>query len=259
MKIHYENELGPLLADTDKVKAYRQSLLEGGLLVVRGCFSEEQTRRWIDYLSGIGRGSLPNYQAIEEGAPNFHRINDSDPRAYVKGCFHQFVFYPWNQDMLGIFDQLRDVYLLKNTLSDIRPDQFLGPQPEDGCIARLAFQFYPAGRGYLNRHRDPVDYHQLCVPTVTMSKKGSDYTEGGLIVEDEDGTKVNFDDISNPGDVVFFNAQQIHAVEPIDPDSDRPWTDFVGRWMLLVAINRLADNDAVGNAQDLEGSTGTAG
>jgi hypothetical protein len=252
MDIHYVDSLRALLDDRGRVAEMRQALLEGDVLTVRRCVSQDKIDRWIRYLSGIGRHSLPNYTAIEEGAPNFHRINNSDPRAYVKGCFHQFVFYPWNQDLLQIFQQVRDVYLLKNLLSDIRADKYLSPVPEDGCIARLAFQFYPSGRGYLNRHKDPVDYHQLCVPTLTMSKKGRDYKTGGLYVEDDAGDVINVDDHTQPGDVLFFNASQVHGIEPIDPEADIDWTDFKGRWMLLLAINRLANNTSVADAQELE-------
>ena len=204
------------------------------------------------YLEGVGRNSLPNYQAIRPNAPNFHRVNDSDPRAYVKGCFHQFAFYPWNQDILGLFARFRDVYCLKNRLSDVEEERFLGPQPDDECIARIAFQFYPSGKGFLNRHRDPVSYHQLVVPVVIVSEKGRDFQEGGLFVENDLGDRVCVDDITKPGDVVFFNASQVHGVAPIDPTESLPWTDFSGRWMILIAVNRLEDNASVGDSQDID-------
>jgi hypothetical protein len=158
------------------------------------------------------------------------------------------VFFPWNQDPFDLFTLCAPVYHMKNRLSGIEAGKFLGVKPEDGCTARLAFQVYPRGGGFLQRHSDPVDYHQLTVPILQMTEKGTDFEAGGLFVQMQDGRDLVVDDIAQPGDVVYFNAACPHGVQAIDADAPMRWTTFAGRWMLLFAVNRLTANTKIGNA-----------
>jgi hypothetical protein len=243
-----------LLNDDAVLQKAIDDIRAGDIYIVRNQFDAALLLEIREYLTGIGRGSLPNYAPIQAGAPNFHRMNRADPRAYVQGCFHQFVFFPWNQDVFDLFKLFAPVYHLKNRLSGLPAERFLGIEPEEGCTARLAFQVYPRGGGFLNRHSDPVDYHQLSVPILQMSAKGSDFSSGGLFVQMADGGDLMLDDVCAPGDVVYFNASCAHGVKPIDPDAPLNWPSYAGRWMLLFAVNRLAGNTAIGNAMDLDKS-----
>lgn len=248
----YLDDHSRVLNDDNEIKKVRENIEHGDICIARNVFPKPLIRQMIEYLIRIGSGSFPNYRKIDRGCPNFHRINLWDPRAYVQGCFHQFVFFPWNQDVFNLFEITAEVYHMKNLLSGNRRDKFLGIEPEDGCTSRLAFQFYPRGVGRLNKHSDPVDHHQLSVPTLTMSKKGVDFKEGGAYAERETGEKIYLDDLSEPGDVVYFNAIIPHGVERIDPNSKVDWLSFEGRWMLLFATNKLSGNSAIRDAADLE-------
>jgi hypothetical protein len=239
------------LEDPAEISKIREGIQAGALYVARRLFPPEELGRIREYLANVGRSSLPNYQSIEEGCPNFHRLNANDSRAYVDGCFHQFAFFPWNQDVFGLFGRFAEVYHLKNLLSDLPRETFLGTKPQDGCTARLSFQFYPSGKGALNKHSDPVDYHQLTVPILQMSTKGKDFSTGGAYVEDGAGGRVCLDDVTECGDVVYFKASLLHGVEPIDPGHPVDWLSFRGRWMLLFAVNRLSSNSRIGNAVDV--------
>src|SRR5579872_4362533 len=236
------------LTDAARIQQMRHNIAAGDIYIARRQLDPDLLSESRQYLEGVGRGSLPNYAPIEVGAPNFHRMNRRDPRSYVPGCFHQFVFFPWNQDPFDLFRACAPIYHLKNVLSGLSPDSFLAVTPQDGCTARLAFQMYPRGGGFLERHADPVDYHQLTVPTVQISRKGADFQTGGLYVQMADGRDLVIDDIAEPGDVVYFNAGCPHGVEPIDPGVPMRWMSFAGRWMLLCAVNRLASNTTIGNA-----------
>jgi hypothetical protein len=240
-----------LLHDAARLQEVRENIAAGDVYIARRQCDPDWLRDVREYLVGIGRGSLPNYAPIEVGAPNFHRMNRNDSRAYVPGCFHQFVFFPWNQDPFDLFSVCAPVYHLKNRLSGIAADKFLGIKPQDGCTSRLAFQVYPRGGGFLARHADPVDYHQLTVPILQITRKGVDFQAGGLFVQMADGRDLVIDEVAEPGDVVYFNASCPHGVQPIDPDEPMRWTTFAGRWMLLFAVNRLAGNAAIGNAVPL--------
>lgn len=251
-KIHTITDHDAILEDCARIALMRERIAAGDVYVAKALYSRETLVKIRDYLIRIGQNSLPNYRSIAEGCPNFHRMNRWDERAYVRGCFHQFVFFPWNEDVFDLFALFRPIYYMKNLLSGLPRDRFLKPVPEHGCTARLAFQFYPRGLGGLNKHVDPVDHHQLTVPTMLLSQKGEDFQQGGAYVERENGERILLDDLMGWGDVVYFNAQMCHGVERVDPDVEPDWLSFRGRWMLLFAINKLRDNLAIAESTDLE-------
>jgi hypothetical protein len=241
-----------ILSDDDLVASMRQEIQEGVIYVIKNVVDSSFVKRVIGYLQGIGSNSLPNYCAIEAGCPNFHRLNSNDERAFVGGCFHQFSFFPWNQDVFELFRVFRDAYMLKNRICNQPAEKFLGRAPEDGCTARLTFQFYPAGVGGMNVHQDPVGPHQLAVPSLTMSKKGTDFSQGGAFVMDGRAKMIFTDEISEPGDLVLFNAQIPHGVDTVDPESSPDWLSFKGRWVMLVATNKLQNQSVVSDSVDLK-------
>lgn len=246
--------LGDLLADRDAISEIRSRVQTGDLYLVRNLAERDRLERFRSYLISIAQHSLPNYVPIEQGAPNSHRMNNDDARAFVQGAFHQFTFFPWNQDLFEVFHWFRDIYRLKNLVSGIDADRFLDREPMDGCIARISVQFYPRGGGHLNCHADPVDHHQLSVPTLQLCRKGEDYQSGGAYVVQPSGDRVSLDDRLEWGDLALFNARTAHGVEPVDPDVERDWPSFEGRWIVLFAVNKLHSNDGIANSVDL-GST----
>lgn len=251
-EIYFIDSIRETLMDDAEMGRVREGLLKGDVYIARRFVSEECIFKIRQYLEGIGTYSLPNYRRIDRSCPNFHRIDRWDPRAHVKACVHSFSFFPWNHDVFGFFELFRPVYQLKNKLSNLPGDTFLGVEPEMDCTARLSFQYYPSGIGGLNRHQDPFDYHQVTVPVMIMSKKGKDFEEGGVYVEQEDGSKVLLDDICDYGDVIYFNAQCYHGVKKIDPRKTPDWLSQKGRWMALFAVNKLVNNTAIGDSKDLE-------
>ena len=118
-------------------------------------------------------------------------------------------------------------------------------------MSRLAFQFYPSGSGYLNRHKDPVGPHQITIPLVLLSEKGKDFSTGGLFAEDLEGVRHDLDELVSPGDAVFLDASLVHGVDLIDEGEPTDWLAFRGRWSLIVSTNKVASETAVADAVDL--------
>jgi hypothetical protein len=245
------DDISSVIKDPALTLKIRDDILLGDIYFVRDFCTKNEIDKLIAYLISVGKGSLPNYYEISSNCPNHHRLSMNDERAYVPGCFHQFNFFPWNQDVFSLFERFRKIFFLKNLLGGIRQDKFLGLHPEEGCTARLAFQFYPSGRGVLARHADPVDYHQLVVPTLLLSKKGDDFVTGGAFAERADGSKIDLDDLVGLGGVAFFNARIVHGVDLIDSRDSTDWLSFQGRWMLLFAVNRLHSNTDIPNSETL--------
>ena len=238
------------LNDAEFISTMRRNIEKGDGYIVKNAYRKEKLKNVREYLIQVGRHSLPNYHSIEKGCPNFHRMNRFDPRAYVKGCFHQFSFFPWNQDPFDLFESFKKIYHLKNKISGLPAEKFLSQEPDDGCIARLSFQFYPNGCGMLNAHADPVDRHQLTIPLMLLSQKGEDFEQGGGYVMESDGNKIIIDDLGGWGDVFLFNAQVVHGVESINPQEETDWISFNGRWILLFAVNRLTSTKDIANSID---------
>ena len=153
---------------------------------------------------------------------------------------------------LGLFQIFENLFRLKNLITGNPAERFTGRHGQDGVVSRLAFQFYPSGKGFLNRHQDPHGEHQLTVPTVCFSEKSRDFQSGGAFIEDVDGNRHYLDDKTSIGDVVFFDARLIHGVEIVDPHIVQPWLDFVGRWTCLIATNKVTGNASITNARDLD-------
>ena len=251
-KLKFLNEkVEYILKNSSLISEISTNIGKGDIYIIRKVFKEDWIERLKLYLINVGQNSIPNYQSIRHGAPNFHRINRIDKRAYVQGCFHQFSFFPWNQDYFNLFNKSKHIYFLKNLLSDIKMTKFISHIPEDNCIARISIQFYPAGGGFLNKHSDPVDYHQLVVPMLIMSKVGKDFHDGGAFFVNQKGKFENIEKLVSVGDVIFFNAGLLHGVKIIDKDCILKWTDFKGRWSMLFAVNKLEENSLIGNSKDL--------
>ncbi len=240
-----------LLGDPDRVASMKADLEQGDVFIGRRFLSKDRVLRIREYLQGLALNSLPNYEPIVPNCPNFHRIDRWDPRAHVGACLHSFSFFPWNHDVLNLFRTFGDVYRLKNRLSGLEGESFLGLEPDRGCVARMSFQYYPKGGGGIHHHQDPYDYHQITVPALTMCKRGVEFHEGGAYVDAED-RRVHLDDLVDYGDVTYFNAKCFHGVEPIDPDAGEDWLSFEGRWMGLFAVNKVVGNEAIPDSRDLE-------
>ena len=142
-------DIEKVLNDCHEIQLIRKNIKEGDVYIVKNYFDKKLIYSIREYCKRVGQGSIPNYISIEKGSPNFHRINRLDERAYVRGSFHQFSFFPWNQDYFNLFELTKKAYALKNLTSNLRADKFLGIEPEDGCVARLSVQFYPKAMGFL--------------------------------------------------------------------------------------------------------------
>lgn len=222
------------------------------ICIFRQVVTPDYVAALIAYLSHVGRNSLPSRHPTLPGCPNHHRVYQWDELSHVKGCFHQFSFFPWNEDIFQLFKNFAPIYRLRNVLSGVSPERYVGRTPEDDCIARISFQFYPSAVGALNKHMDPIDIHQKVVPLLIMSKRGEDFEQGGLFFESEDGTRTYADEVANPGDVVLTLAQLPHGVEKIDPHLKPDWLSFRGRWSAVVAVNKMVTNSKIADAIDLE-------
>ena len=252
LEIESFGSLEALLGDETARARMTEAVRARRVCVIRRVIEPAFLERVVAYLADVGRGSLPARVPTAPACPNHHRAYRGDERSYVKGVYHQFSFFPWNEDVFDLFARFHDVYRLRNLLNGLPERAFLGHAPERGCIARLSFQYYPRGVGGMNRHADPVDVHQLVVPLMTLSRFGRDYESGGLFFENPDGARLYIDPFLEPGDMVFSLAEIPHGVDTIDPSASEDWLSFRGRWSTVFAVNRMADAPVVADPVDLD-------
>lgn len=249
---YFDIPVDEVISDPSQAKNLQKQIQNGKVGVARKFLERNVALDIRNYLIKVGQSSLPTYHPIKFGEPNFHRLNRDDDRSHVRGCFHQFVFYPWNQDIFDFFELFERLFQIKNLISGNHATKYSGRSGTDGIVSRLAFQFYPSGKGFLNRHQDPSGDHQLTVPTVCLSDKSCDFRSGGAFLEDSSGKKHFVDDHTDIGDVVFFDARLIHGVELIDQGTNVPWLDFQGRWTCLIATNKMDSTTSIPNAIDID-------
>lgn len=253
-KIIEINNINNILSNENYLKKIRKNVYSGDLLIIKKIFDIKLINSFKKYLISIGSNSLPRYESISHKTPNHHRIIRSDPRSFVKGCFHQFSFFPWNQDVFNLFDLTKKLFWLKNLLAKKKRESYLGINNKSKIISRVAFQFYPKGEGYLNLHQDPVGFHQITAPILIMSNKSKDgdFKAGGSFVLDKNNKKFYIEEHASIGDLVIYNASIPHGVDPIDPHTKpKNWYDFKGRWMMLIATNKVFGNKKVEDSKDL--------
>jgi hypothetical protein len=64
-----------------------------------------------------GLASEPGWHPLREGCPDYHRLHDNYPAAYVKQKLHAFYYPGWYPHNRGKFDFFREIYALKNFLA----------------------------------------------------------------------------------------------------------------------------------------------
>lgn len=231
-----------------KISEIIKNLEKKRVVIIKNFYSKKLCNQILDYLKNIGSTSLPSYHQIEIGSPNFYRVNFEDNRSYVKGFFHQFNFFPWNQDQLNLFKTLEDGFILKNIINKLDKRKFFSPKDNSDCTIRLSFQFYPIHKGYLNTHSDPVSYHQKYLFMLSMSTIGKDFKNGGLYII-KNGKKILLDSYAHAGDLIIIKADTPHGVDIIDINKIYKPLSFKGRWMVIFSTNKLPNNNKIKNSK----------
>jgi|TARA_B110000196_G_C20926085_1_gene557636 hypothetical protein len=85
----------------------------------------------------------------------------------------------------------------------------------DKNVLTLSVNYYPPNNGILAEHRDVSDKNMLLWMIFNLTQKGDHYEEGGLYIVNNEGKKINLDEISKPGSILFFNGKLKHGVDKI--------------------------------------------
>lgn len=227
----------PELEDLIKDKqGFIDSLKKTGY-IVRGMYDEKFIDDVKAYCLAFSESSEPSWHPCLDGCPDYHRLHNNYPGAYVKSVQHAYYFHPWN-DNLRLIEKFRSIYELKYSLVNDKLDSrhYLRNIPSEGPIARLVIHQYPPGGGGQEEHVDPVSDFALVQTIIQASSPGVDYLQGGLYVNDEEFGKINIDAITRKGDLILLSPGIRHGVDAIDGDVSLDWENTSGRWIIMPII-----------------------
>jgi hypothetical protein len=184
-----------------------------------------------------GLATEASWHPLHDGCPDYHRLHDNYPKAYVKQKMHGFYYhgwYPHNRDKFAFF---AEIFAIKNRLAGLPEKAFLNNIPSDGFVARVNLHHYPRGGGYQAEHIDPVGKHAHIQTLVAASEFGKDYQVGGVYAHATTSDQRSYiDPLLMPGDLLVMSPGIPHGVEHIDPNVPYEWKTNDGRWMILPII-----------------------
>jgi hypothetical protein len=184
-----------------------------------------------------GLTSKSSWHPLVDECPDYHRLHDNYPKAYVKQRLHAFYSHGWYSANKPKFDYFKEIFALKNFLAGFPSDEFLNNVPSDGYVARINVHHYPRGGGYQAEHIDPVGKHAQIQTLIAASQIGKDYDVGGVYGRAGSQDKPTYlDSYLSPGDLLVMSPGIRHGVASIDPEVPYEWRTNDGRWMILPII-----------------------
>jgi hypothetical protein len=199
--------------DRDEIKALRNSVFQKGL---------ESEAGW---------------HPLYDDCPDYHRLHDNYPQAYVKAKMHAFYHHGYYEANRALFDFFSDIFHMKNYLNHEEKDTYIKTIPSSGIVSRVNLQNYPKGGGYIAEHIDPVCKFAKIQTLIQASKYGEDFSSGGLYAKlNKDSEKIFLDQYTDIGDLILISPGIIHGVDVIDPEEEYNWKKNSGKWTILPII-----------------------
>ena len=208
------------------------------VLIVRGFMAADLVEAFKGFCRDFSRNSEASWHPCLDGCPDYHRIHDNYPGAYVPSVQHGYYFHSWNQHFaqLNGFPGFSKIFDLKRETGGLPDNAFLENLPSQGPIARLVCHQYPRGGGGQAEHIDPVSPFAKVQTIIQASEPGIDYITGGLYIDDPQLGVVNLDPLTRKGDLILASPGVRHGVAPIDPRHSIDWNAADGRWIIMPII-----------------------
>ena len=206
--------------------------------VVKQFFPQEGILRFRRFLESFSNRSAPSWHPCLDGCPDYHRIHDEYPQAYVKSKMHGYYFHRWNENR-SVFDPFKEIFEIKNRLAGADKEAHYEAIPSQGVISRVVSHQYPRGGGYQAEHVDPASPFALIQTILQASRIGEDFRSGGLFFRrSKEEEPIWVDRHTQMGDLIVLSPDVQHGVAPIDSEENLDWSRTDGRWIILPVIIR---------------------
>ena len=176
----------------------------------------------------------PSWHKFIDDCPDYHRLHDNYPKAHVKQKFYGFYKHNYLKKNKLLFNQFREIFVLKNKLAGFKDEEFFYNKPSDGILPRINIHHYPIGGGYQAAHIDPNGPHAQIQTLIVASIFNEDFHSGGLFTCKElNGEKFYLDHYTSVGDMIVMSPAIPHGVDVInETESYSPNTNN-GRWIII--------------------------
>lgn len=125
------------------------------------------------------------------------------------------VEYLWNQPSENLTMQY-GVKLNKIRNNLINKDENYGLNFSPDQIAmHIQINYYAYDEGFMYQHIDGTSKTPMINIAANLTNKNYDFEEGGIELTMNDNSKVNLDDLSEPGDIIIFDGNIKHEVKMI--------------------------------------------
>jgi hypothetical protein len=220
-------------ADVESAKLLAENLYAGDCYILKGAYSAGLMAKVKQNAIEFAGQHESQFHKMFDGAPNFHRLIDAKSSKLYQSDSrrHIFHFFSWNEDDLGVLNDIYDRWQIFKFLSGRTKETYQNNIPSDGVVDRFHVYHYPAGGGSLTTHLDPTR-NQKTIIAGMMSKRGKDYLTGGIYVMKDATTAVDCEPYLDPGDILICYPSVFHGVAPVDSDKDFTWDHDQGRWFL---------------------------
>lgn len=206
-----------------------ESLFNGDVFILRNTLKKSFIDNSIDKLQHFYLNNSPISPKILEGCKNGFYISNNTKSGY-RTVDRSFYFFSWNQDKLGIYNEVIKIYKKLKILNGLSPDEVTSNTPKKGIVERLHVIHYPLGGGEISKHTDPTNT-SIINHGIFGSEFGNDYNSGGFYLIDSNRKKIEIDQKVNKGDSVIFYPGLIHGVDPVYlGDKKLDTKSKFGRW-----------------------------
>ena len=240
--LKYNRSLEEVVENIELINDIRSMLIDGVALKLTHKISLDFLRHLKSELSVDLNDH--SYTPRNFGCKNYRQLHWDHPSQIVPAKFVSWSYYPWNSESKEIFDHLEKLFLLRNLLGGLDKYEYL-KKADSVATARVALQFYPAGSGYMEAHQDPLNVHQIAIPTLLLSDYGKNYSKGGFFAVDQNNNKIILDEHLSFGDLTLFHTSIPHGVELIKSADVYTESNSIenGRLMLIAAVNSYRTSD----------------
>lgn len=194
-----------------------QKVQKDGFLICKNVIDDtilkELQDYWLNSFTKLNYSSLNKYYrsfVFRLGDENFWSLSDKKNDDYrVKR--QEFL---WNDMHETTRLLITEMHQFSNICLNRKKDSGLYYGGEKNALT-LSVNYYPNENGFLSEHKDASDSNMLLWMIFNLTFKGQHFEEGGLYIIDEKNNKINLDDLSGPGSILFFNGTLRHGVDKI--------------------------------------------
>jgi hypothetical protein len=212
-----------------------RNLYAGDIYLIRNSYTFEECMHIRKSCIKWASNEAESFQKTLDGCKNFYQrqtegIAKSSLYSFLR-IQTQYYLYRWNPDPYDLFKLADKTWTNYKILSGWTQDAFIRNIPSDSVVDRLHIHHYPIGIGKQELHSDPR-LKQKFIQGCLLSKRGEDFTSGGIHYASQDKKLVDIDAMINQGDSYISYPTLMHSVELINQGKKPTWDLNVGRWFM---------------------------